>query len=95
MLETYRVGHCYTFTRDTTEAVDEGLKKLKTGTRGEQKVMLDAVKIQISFRKKNLSQEIPAKLSCFSQDKKAFSLADLTQRLKTIVQLKQPDLGPK
>ena len=38
-----------------------------------------------------LSQEIPAMLSCFSQDKKAFSLEEITQRLKNIVQLKQPD----
>ena len=75
----------------TPDAVDEGLEGLKTGKRGEQKVLLDAVKTQISFRKKNLSQEIPAKLGSFSQDKKAFSHEEITQRLKNIVQLKQPD----
>ena len=73
----------------TPYAVDEGLAKLKTGKRGEQKALLDAVKTQISFRKKNLSQEIPAKLSSFSHDKKTFSLEEMTQKLKQIVQLKQ------
>ena len=75
----------------TPEAVDEGLEKLKTGKRGDQKALLDAVKTQISFRKKNLSPDIPAKLSCFSHDKKAFSLKEMTQRLKQIAQLKQAD----
>ena len=75
----------------TPYAVDEGLAKLKTGKRGEQNALLDAVKTQISFRKKNLSQEIPAKLSSFSHDKKAFSLEEMTQKLKQIVQLKQAD----
>ena len=75
----------------TPEAVDEGLEKLKTGKRGEQKALLDAVKTQISFRKKNLSPDILAKLSCFSHDKKAFSLEEMTQRLKQIAQLKQAD----
>ena len=68
----------------TPEAVDEGLEKLKTGKRGEQKALLDAVKTQISFRKKNLSPDIPAKLSCFSHE-------EMTQRLKQIAQLKQAD----
>ena len=70
---------------------DEGLERMKNGKHGKQKVLLDAVKTQISFRKKNLSQEIPAKFGSFSQDKKAFSLEEITQRLKNIVQLKQPD----
>ena len=61
----------------TQDAV-EGLERLKTGKRGDQKVLLDAVKTQISFRKKNLSQEIPAKLGSFSQDKKAYSLEEMT-----------------
>ena len=75
----------------TPEAVDEGLEKLKTGKRGEQKALLDAVKTQIFFRKKNLSPDIPAKLSCFSHDKEAFSLEEMMQRLKQIAQLKQAD----
>ena len=75
----------------TPDAVDEGLEKLKTGKRGEQKALLDAVKTQISFCKKNLSPDIPSKQGCFSHDKKAFSLEEMTQRLKQIAQLKQAD----
>ena len=78
----------------TSDAVNEGLEKLKLGICAEQKALLEVGKTQISFCKKNLSNEIP-KLSCFSQDKKPFSLKEMTQRLKQIVQLKQADSRSK
>ena len=69
----------------SSAAVDEGLEKLTTGKRGEQKLKLDALKTQISFRKKSLGQQIPAKLGCFSSNGKALSFEELAVKLKEII----------
>ena len=44
----------------SVEAVELGLGRLTTGKRGENKPKLDAIKTQINFRKKVMSQIIPA-----------------------------------
>ena len=75
----------------TEEAVDEELAKITSGRRGDQKLKLDALKTQISFRKKNLRQPFPAKLGAFSQAGRAFSVAEMTQKLKDIIKLAQKE----
>ena len=67
--------------------VELGLGRLTTGKRGENKPKLDAIKTQINFRKKVLSQNIPAKYGNFSQGGKQFTLAEMTERLKAIVSI--------
>ena len=71
----------------SVEAVELGLGRLTTGKRGENKPKLDAIKTQINFRKKVLSQNIPAKYGNFSQGGKQFTLAEMTERLKAIVSI--------
>ena len=75
----------------TEEAVDEELAKLTTGRRGDQKLKLDALKTRISFRKKNLRQPFPAKLGAFSQAGRAYSVVEMTQKLKDIIKLAKKD----
>ena len=71
----------------TPEEADDRLRKLSLGRRGGQKLKLEALKTQINFRKKNLRQPFPAKLGAFSQGGKAFSVEELTQKLKEIINL--------
>ena len=68
------------------ESIDVGLERVTTGRRGN-KVKLDAIKSQILYRKKVLGKTIPEKSGNFSQGGKNFSLAEMTQRLKSIVSL--------
>ena len=75
----------------TEGAVDEELIKLTTGQWGDQKLKLDALKTQISFRKKNLRQPFPAKLGAFSQAGRAYSVVEMTQKLKDIIKLAKKD----
>ena len=75
----------------TEESVDEELVKLTSGRRGEQKIKLDALQTQISFRKKNLRQSFPAKLGAFSQAGRAFSVTEMTKKLKDIIKLVKKD----
>ena len=70
----------------TPESIDVGLERVTTRRRGD-KVKLDAIKSQILYRKKVLGKTIPAKSGNFSQGGKNFSLAEMTQRLKSIVSL--------
>ena len=71
----------------TAESVDAGLQRMTTGGRGDNKLKLDAIKAQINYRKKVMSQTIPGKYANFSQAGKRFSLAEMTQRLKEIVSI--------
>ena len=70
-------------------AVDEGLERMSTGRRGEERAKLQAVKDQINFRKKVLKKKFDsAKLTSFSENGVAFSLEELVAKLKVIVQMK-------
>ena len=52
---------------------DDGLAKLTTGKRGDSKVKPEAVKNQVSFRKKVLHQNFPALLGNFSPTGKQYT----------------------
>lgn len=69
----------------SVDSVDSGLERLTTGKRGENKLKLEGIKSQIHYRKKVMSQNVPAKYGNFSQAGKSFSLAEMTQRLKDLV----------
>ena len=71
----------------TAESVDAGLQRMTTGGRGDNKLKLDAIKSQINYWKKVMSQNIPGKYANFSQAGKSFSLVEMMQRLKEIVSL--------
>ena len=71
----------------TNDAVDAGLAKFSTGKRGEGKHKLDAIKVQINFRKKVLNQKFPAKMANFSQGGVQFSLLEMIEKLKQIIAL--------
>ena len=68
------------------EAVEEGLKKLTTGKRGDNKLQLEAIKDQINFRKKVLQQSFESpKVTSFSQGGVAFTLSEMIVKMKNIV----------
>ena len=67
----------------TPETIEAGLERVAAERRGD-KAKLDAIKSQILYRKKVMGQNIPAKSRNFSQGRKNFSLAEMTQRLKLI-----------
>ena len=70
-------------------AVDEGLGKMSTGKRGDERAKVQAVKDQVNFRNKVLKQKFEsAKLISFSENGVAFSLEELVSKLKVIVQIK-------
>lgn len=70
-------------------AVDEGLGKMSTGKRGDERAKVQAVKDQINFRKKVLKQKFEsAKLTSFSENGVAFFLEELVTKLKVVVQMK-------
>ena len=65
--------------------------KIASGRRGDQMLTLDTLKTLISFCKKSLRKPFPAKLGAFSQAGRAFSVAEMTQKLKDIIKLAQKD----
>ena len=68
------------------QAVDDCLKKLTTGKRGDNKLQLEAIKDQINFRKKVLQQSFESpKVTSFSQAGVAFTLAQMVVKMKNIV----------
>ena len=67
----------------TLETIEAGLERVVAGRWGD-KAKLDAIKSQILYRKKVMGQNIPAKSRNFSQGRKNFSLAEMTQRLELI-----------
>ena len=71
----------------SSAAVDDGLAELTSGRRGDNKAKLEAVKNQISFRKKVLNQNIPASLGNFSLAGKQHSLDEMVNKLKAILAL--------
>ena len=71
----------------SSEEVDEQIQKMTTGSRGDTKAKLEAIKTQISFRKKVYDQRFPAKLGNFSSGGKPHTLDDMVTRLKEIIAL--------
>ena len=69
------------------EEIDEGLRRLTTGKRGDNKAKLNAIKMQINIRKKVLNQNIPAKYGAFFQGGKQFTLNEMTEQLKAILSI--------
>ena len=67
--------------------VDAGLTRVKGDARGSGKgKLLEALKSQLSFRKKVLKQQISdAKLWSYSEKGRAFDVAELSSRLKLII----------
>ena len=68
----------------TADDVDAALARLTTGRRGDNKVKLEAIKLQIRFRQKVICQKLD-KMGNFSAGGKAFSLEEMIQRVKSIV----------
>ena len=71
----------------SSATVDDGLAKLTTGKRGDNKVKLEADKNQISFRKKVLHQNFPAALGNFSLAGELYTLGEMIDKLKAILVL--------
>ena len=72
----------------STEAqVDEGLKKVKEGGRGGAKgKMTDALKTQLSFRRKVWGQKLTdQKQWNLSENGRAFTVDELAMKLKSII----------
>ena len=71
--------------RTTAEDIDAALARLTTGRRGDNKLKLEAIKLQIRFRQKVICQKIPDKMGNFSAAGKPFSPEQMIQRVKSIV----------
>ena len=70
----------------TGEQVDNELGKVKKGARGGKGKQMEAVKVQISYRRKVYRQQLSdAKLWNYSENGHIFTLEELTSRLKSIV----------
>ena len=67
------------------EEVDAALVQLTTGKRSDNKAKLEAIKLQIRFRHKVISQTFSDKMGNFSAAGKAFSLEEMMQRIRAIV----------
>ena len=73
---------------DSDEAVDEGLNRLSTGKRGENRLKLDAVKDQINYRRRYMQHKFDSpKMTSFSENGVALSVDQLIIKLKVIIQL--------
>jgi hypothetical protein len=71
---------------DSDGDVGEGLKKLKLGERSDDKRKLDAIKVQLQYRRKVLQQKVTdAKLWCFSEGKLNFTVTQMTEKLKIVI----------
>ena len=70
-----------------TEAqVDEAMAKVKRGARGGKGKVVEAVKAQISYRRKVYRQKLTnSKLWNFSENGHSFTHEELTTRLKSII----------
>ena len=70
----------------TGAQVDEELGKVKKGSRGGKGKLIEAIKVQLSYRRKVYRQQLSdAKLWSFSENGHIFTHEELTSRLKIII----------